>query len=257
MALDSGHVQHRIITRTGRAAPAGCRPAYLQDGRTGHGKGKGLLYGFPHGRFFRRTAEEAAKAVQGRRDRADRHERQVRRHQDALWRAGQRQLPAPKLCARRGRTRARAGRQAVFDGLQHHVPRQAQKRAGAPGVRVGKRVHAAVRRLPAAHRGRPQGHRRRGRAGRRRRVRQRGAHRPRRHGRGRIHQPDALQGPRGDRLWRGDQEHRHGLRLTRRQEGTAQQRAGARQSGALPRLPPLRARMCKRRARVRCGGRAR
>ena len=49
-------------------------------------------------------------------------------------------------------------------------------------------------------------------------------HRPRHHGRGRVHQPDPLQGARDDRLRRHDQEHRHGLRLPRGQDRAAFQR---------------------------------
>ena len=47
------------------------------------------------------------------------------------------------------------------------------------------------------------------------------AHWPRHHGRGRVLQPDPLQGPRDARFRRHDQEHRHGLRLTRGQDRAA------------------------------------
>ena len=49
-----------------------------------------------------------------------------------------------------------------------------------------------------------------------------------------------LQGPRVHRLRRCHQEHRHGLRLPRGQDGAARCRQARRAGGALPRLPPLR-----------------
>ena len=167
---------------------------------------------------------------------------------------GQRQLPAPKLCARRGRTRARAGRQPFLTDCNTMYPGKRKNAlehlecawengftplsAGCPlliadglkgtddvavpvaggefvkEARIGRAVMDADVFISLTH---FKGHEATGFGGAIKNIGM-------------------------------------GLRLTRRQEGTAQQRAGARQSGALPRLPPLRARMCKRRARVRCGG---
>ena len=49
-----------------------------------------------------------------------------------------------------------------------------------------------------------------------------------------------FKGLRGDRLWRRHQEHRHGLRQPRRQDGPAQEQQARHRREPLPRLPPLR-----------------
>ena len=54
-----------------------------------------------------------------------------------------------------------------------------------------------------------------------------------------IYQPDPLQGPRDDRLWRHHQEHRHGLRLPGGEEGAARQRKAQNQPEAVPGLYAL------------------
>ena len=146
-----------------------------------------------------------------------------------------------------------ARRQAVPHRLQHHVPRQPQERPRAPGMRMGERLHAAHGGLPHPHRRRPEGHRRRGGAGGRRRVREGGEDRPRRHGRRRVREPHALQGPRAHRVRRRHQEHRHGLRLARRQDRAAQQRPARHRRGEVPRLQEVPARM--RRTAASCSTR--
>ena len=55
---------------------------------------------------------------------------------------------------------------------------------------------------------------------------------------------------RDDRLWRHDQEHRHGLRFPRRQDRAALQRQAEHRRGRVPRVPTLPARVRQRRAGV-------
>ena len=61
---------------------------------------------------------------------------------------------------------------------------------------------------------------------------------------------DVFISARDDRFRRNNQEHRHGLRLARRQEGAALQRQARHRPGRVPRLPPLHGRVCQRRPRV-------
>ena len=134
------------------------------------------------------------------------------------------------------------------------VPRQPQKRPRTPLLCVGERLHPADGRLSGHHRRRAQGHGRYRRAGCGRRIREGGAHRPRHHGCGRVHQPDPLQGARDDRLWRHDQEHRHGLRFPRGQDRAALQRQAEHRRGRVPRVPTLPARVRQWRDHAHCVG---
>ena len=163
-----------------------------------NGESEGLFYGFPHGGFRRRAADQAQEDDQEGRDRGDRHGWEVRRHQAAFRRVGQRQLSSSQLRAGRGRPGQGAGRQALPDRLQHHVSGQAQERPGAPGVRLGKRVLADVGRVSHPDRGRAEGDRRYRGACRGRGIREGSQDRAGRHGCGRVHQPDPFQGARDD-----------------------------------------------------------
>ena len=129
-------------------------------------------------------------------------------------------------------------------------PGSRKKRPRTPLLRVGERLHPADGRLSGHHRRRAQGHGRHRRAGCGRRICEGGAHRPRHHGCGCVHQPDPLQRARDDRLWRHDQEHRHGLRFPRGQDRAALQRQAEHRRGRVPRVPALPARVRQRRAGV-------
>ena len=213
----------------------------------------GLFYRFSYPGLWRQPAYQAAEAAEKGRHRPDRHGWKIRRHQDALRRAGQCQLPPPQLRPGGGGRSKGAGRQALPHRLQYHVPRQPEERVGAPGVRMAERLYPPHGRLPPPDRRRVEGHRRRAGAGPGRRVRKGGQDRPGHHGRGRIHQPHPLQGPRNDRLRRDHQEHRHGLRFPGRQMRAAQQRKSPDRSRTLPGLQALPAGVRQRGSGLRRG----
>ena len=143
----------------------------------------------------------------------------------------------PNYAARGGGCGQGAGRQAVPDGLQHAVSRQPQERAsstsycawenGFTPLTVGCPVIIGDGLKGTDDIGVPV-------AGGE--YIKEAQDWPRHHGCGRVHQPDPLQGPRDDRFRRHDQKHRHGLRLTRRQDGAALQRQAEHQRGSLSRL---------------------
>ena len=221
-----------------RETSGGARPASKED-ENEHGRFRCILYrlSVPGGH---QPDRKAAPAVHRRRHQEHRDGRPVRGHQDALWRAGQPGVPAAQLRQGGGRPVQGAGRDALPDRLQHPVSGQAEERAGTPGVRPAERLLAHDHRLPDPDRRRPAGHRRSGSAGAQRRILQDGQDRPGHHGRRRLYQPDPLQGPRVYRVRRRHQEHRHGLRQPRRQDGAAFLGQARRPAGAVPGLPPLR-----------------
>ena len=84
-----------------------------------------------------------------------------------------------------------------------------------------------------------------------RRICEGGQDRPGGDGRGCVHLPDPLQGPRAGGLRRLPEEHRHGLRLPGRQDGAAQLRQALRQAETVRGLPRLRQDLRPRRAYLR------
>ena len=102
---------------------------------------------------------KAASAVPGGWHQEHRHGRQVCGHQDALWGAGQPGVPAPQLRQGGGGPVQGAGRPPVPDRLQHPLPGQPQKRAGAPDLRPDQRLLAHDHGLPDPDRRRPARHR--------------------------------------------------------------------------------------------------
>jgi hypothetical protein len=105
-------------------------------------------------------------------------------------------------------------------------------------VRLGKRLHAPDRGLSHPHRRRAEGHRRHRGARGRRGVRQGSPHRPGRHGRGRVRQPDAFQGTRDDGFG-GAIKNIGRAGLPGRQDRAAQRGQGLHRRGQVPGLHGL------------------